>query len=128
VGDRCTNKKFQKSQFAPVEVFKTEKKGLGLRAAANIPYGEFILEYVGEVLDHEEFDVRADDYSNDKNRHYYFMSLRADAIIDATIKGKSTFYRTPMNKMFVLQEIYHVLLITRVIQMRKLKNGLLTES
>jgi hypothetical protein len=37
VGDRCTNKKFQKSQFAPVEVFKTEKKGLGLRAAANIP-------------------------------------------------------------------------------------------
>jgi hypothetical protein len=90
--------------------------------------GEFILEYVGEVLDHEEFDVRADDYSNDKNRHYYFMSLRADAIIDATIKGKSTFYRTPMNKMFVLQEIYHVLLITRVIQTRKLKNGLLTES
>ncbi|KAH0814371.1 hypothetical protein GEV33_008420 [Tenebrio molitor] len=50
-------------------------------------FGEFILEYVGEVLDHEEFDVRADDYSNDKNRHYYFMSLRADAIIDATIKG-----------------------------------------
>ncbi|RZC36943.1 histone-lysine N-methyltransferase SETD2 [Asbolus verrucosus] len=87
VGDRCTNKKFQKSQFAPVEVFKTEKKGLGLRAAANIPYGEFILEYVGEVLDHEEFDIRADDYSNDKNKHYYFMSLRADAIIDATMKG-----------------------------------------
>ncbi|KAI4464179.1 histone-lysine n-methyltransferase setd2 [Holotrichia oblita] len=56
VGDRCTNKRFQKGQFAPCEVFRTEKKGLGIRAAANIPYGEFILEYVGEVLDPEEFE------------------------------------------------------------------------
>lgn len=37
VGDRCTNKRFQKNFFAPVEVFNTDKKGLGLRAAANIP-------------------------------------------------------------------------------------------
>ncbi|XP_060519038.1 variant-silencing SET domain-containing protein [Cylas formicarius] len=87
VGQRCTNKRFQKGQFAPVEVFKTEKKGLGLRAAANIPYGEFILEYVGEVLDPDEFDKRAEVYSEDKNIHHYFMSLRADAIIDATVKG-----------------------------------------
>ncbi|KAJ8960974.1 hypothetical protein NQ318_020278 [Aromia moschata] len=87
VGDRCTNKRFQRGQFAPVEVFNTEKKGLGLRAAANIPYGEFILEYVGEVLNCEEFDKRAEVYSQDKNIHYYFMSLRADAIIDATVKG-----------------------------------------
>lgn len=42
VGDRCTNKRFQKGQFAPVEVFNTEKKGLGLRAAANIPL--YVLE------------------------------------------------------------------------------------
>ncbi|KAL1490468.1 hypothetical protein ABEB36_013156 [Hypothenemus hampei] len=87
VGYRCTNKRFQKGNFAPVEVFKTEKKGLGLRAAANIPYGEFILEYVGEVLDPDEFDKRTENYSKDKNTHFYFMSLRADAIIDATIKG-----------------------------------------
>lgn len=87
VGDRCTNKRFQKGQFAPVEVFKTEKKGLGLRAAANIPYGEFILEYIGEVLDPHEFDKRAEVYSKDKNIHFYFMSLRSDAIIDATMRG-----------------------------------------
>lgn len=37
VGERCTNKRFQKGQFAPCEVFRTDKKGLGLRAAANIP-------------------------------------------------------------------------------------------
>lgn len=87
VSERCTNKRFQKGQFAPCEAFNTVKKGLGIRAAANIPYGEFILEYVGEVLDPDKFDKRAADYSQDKNRHYYFMALRADAIIDATQKG-----------------------------------------
>lgn len=45
------------------------------------------MEYVGEVLDPEEFERRAEDYSKDKNIHYYFMSLRADAVIDATQKG-----------------------------------------
>lgn len=87
IGTRCTNRRFQRGLFAPVEVFKTEKKGLGLRAAANIAYGEFILEYVGEVLNPDEFDKRAEVYSKDKNIHFYFMSLRTDAIIDATVKG-----------------------------------------
>lgn len=50
--------------------------------------GEFILEYVGEVLNSDEFDKRAEVYSEDKNIHYYFMALRADAIIDATMKGE----------------------------------------
>lgn len=49
--------------------------------------GEFILEYVGEVLNPDEFEKRANVYSEDKNQHYYFMSLRADAVIDATQKG-----------------------------------------
>lgn len=53
--------------------------------------GEFILEYVGEVLDPEEFEKRAAEYSKDKNQHYYFMSLRADAVIDATRKGTRFF-------------------------------------
>lgn len=51
--------------------------------------GEFILEYVGEVLDPDEFENRASVYSKDKNQHYYFMSLRADAVIDATQKGNT---------------------------------------
>ncbi|GLV38878.1 SET domain containing 2 [Carabus blaptoides fortunei] len=87
VNDRCTNKRFQKLKYSPCEVFRTEKKGFGIRATADISYGEFILEYVGEVLDPDEFEKRAKNYSQDKNRHYYFMALRADAVIDATQKG-----------------------------------------
>lgn len=52
--------------------------------------GTFILEYVGEVLDPKEFRRRAKEYAKDKNLHYYFMALKSDAIIDATIKGNNS--------------------------------------
>ncbi|XP_011185204.2 probable histone-lysine N-methyltransferase CG1716 [Zeugodacus cucurbitae] len=87
VKDRCTNKRFQKLLCSPCRVFRTEKKGFGIMADIEILPGEFIMEYVGEVIDGDEFEQRRTAYSLDKNRHYYFMALRSDAIIDATIKG-----------------------------------------
>ncbi|XP_011151428.1 histone-lysine N-methyltransferase SETD2 [Harpegnathos saltator] len=87
VGDRCTNKRFQNCEYAKCEVFRTEKKGFGLRAIVDIMAGEFIMEYVGEVVDPKDFRRRAKEYSKDKNRHYYFMALKSDQIIDATMKG-----------------------------------------
>ncbi|XP_012537071.1 LOW QUALITY PROTEIN: probable histone-lysine N-methyltransferase CG1716 [Monomorium pharaonis] len=87
VGDRCTNRRFQNCDYAKCEVFRTEKKGFGLRAVADIMAGEFIMEYVGEVVDPKDFRRRAKEYSKDKNRHYYFMALKSDQIIDATMKG-----------------------------------------
>uniref|UniRef100_A0A1I8N425 [histone H3]-lysine(36) N-trimethyltransferase n=1 Tax=Musca domestica TaxID=7370 RepID=A0A1I8N425_MUSDO len=87
VKDRCTNKRFQKYLCSPCRVFRTEKKGFGIMADIEILPGEFIMEYVGEVIDTEEFERRRILYSQEKNRHYYFMALRSDAIIDATIKG-----------------------------------------
>ncbi|XP_018317830.1 uncharacterized protein Set2 isoform X5 [Mycetomoellerius zeteki] len=87
VSDRCTNKRFQNCQYAKCEVFRTEKKGFGLRAVVDIMTGEFIMEYVGEVVDPKDFRRRAKEYSKDKNRHYYFMALKSDQIIDATMKG-----------------------------------------
>ncbi|XP_012233977.2 histone-lysine N-methyltransferase Set2 isoform X2 [Linepithema humile] len=87
VGGRCTNKRFQNCEYAKCEVFRTEKKGFGLRAVVDILPGEFIMEYVGEVVDPKDFRRRAKEYSKDKNRHYYFMALKSDQIIDATMKG-----------------------------------------
>lgn len=45
------------------------------------------MEYVGEVVDPKDFRRRAKEYSKDKNKHYYFMALKSDQIIDATMKG-----------------------------------------
>lgn len=48
--------------------------------------GEFIIEYVGEVLDQGEFQRRAMSYDK-SHKHFYFMALNADEIVDATNKG-----------------------------------------
>jgi len=91
-GQRCTNKRFQQHQCWPCRVFRTEKKGCGITAELQIPPGEFIMEYVGEVIDSEEFERRQHLYSKDRKRHYYFMALRGEAIIDATSKGNISRY------------------------------------
>ena len=44
--------------------------------------GDFIMEYVGEVFDSREFRRRRKEYANSSSAHFYFMSLRADTIID----------------------------------------------
>lgn len=49
--------------------------------------GQFIREYVGEILGHKEFKHRVKQYARDQHRHYYFMALNSDEIIDATQKG-----------------------------------------
>ncbi|KAH8387153.1 hypothetical protein KR093_005040 [Drosophila rubida] len=91
-GQRCTNKRFQLHQCWPCRVFRTEKKGCGITAEISIAPGVFIMEYVGEVIDSEEFERRQHLYSLDRNRHYYFMALRGEAIIDATAKGNISRY------------------------------------
>ena len=45
------------------------------------------MEYVGEVLDYDDFTERAEEYSDKGQHHFYFMSLNADEILDATSKG-----------------------------------------
>lgn len=87
VGERCTNHRFQKHENSACNIFKTEKKGYGLIATSFIPAGQFIMEYVGEVLNSKQFEKRANDYSKQMNAHYYFMALSSDCVIDATKKG-----------------------------------------
>uniref|UniRef100_A0A8C6MDU2 [histone H3]-lysine(36) N-trimethyltransferase n=1 Tax=Nothobranchius furzeri TaxID=105023 RepID=A0A8C6MDU2_NOTFU len=83
----CSNRRFQMKQHADFEVILTEDKGWGLRAAKDLPPNTFVLEYCGEVLDHKEFKTRVKEYARNKNIHYYFMALKNNEIIDATLKG-----------------------------------------
>uniref|UniRef100_A0A667ZXC8 [histone H3]-lysine(36) N-trimethyltransferase n=1 Tax=Myripristis murdjan TaxID=586833 RepID=A0A667ZXC8_9TELE len=86
-GVYCSNRRFQMKQHADFEVILTEDKGWGLRAAKDLSPNTFVLEYCGEVLDHKEFKTRVKEYARNKNIHYYFMSLKNNEIIDATLKG-----------------------------------------
>uniref|UniRef100_A0A4W4FU93 [histone H3]-lysine(36) N-trimethyltransferase n=1 Tax=Electrophorus electricus TaxID=8005 RepID=A0A4W4FU93_ELEEL len=86
-GVYCSNRRFQMKQHADFEVILTESKGWGLRAAKDLLPNTFVLEYCGEVLDHKEFKSRVKEYARSKNIHYYFMALKNNEIIDATLKG-----------------------------------------
>ncbi|RUS84583.1 hypothetical protein EGW08_007678, partial [Elysia chlorotica] len=87
-GEHCTNRRFQRKQYSNTLPFKAGDKGWGLRAMEDMEEsGTFIMEYVGELLDYEEFVRRTRQYSKEGTRHHYFMALNADEVIDATLKG-----------------------------------------
>ncbi|KAF7732147.1 histone methyltransferase set2 [Apophysomyces ossiformis] len=86
-GRYCRNRRFQLCQYARVDVINADKKGYGLRALTDLPKNAFIMEYIGEVIPNNEFIRRTRKYENEGLKHYYFMTLKTDEIIDATKKG-----------------------------------------
>ncbi|KAF2736824.1 hypothetical protein EJ04DRAFT_562095 [Polyplosphaeria fusca] len=86
-GSACQNQRFLQKQYANVTVIKTEKKGYGLRANTNLKPGDFIFEYIGEVIDERAFRKRMIQYDEDGIKHFYFMSLTKGEFVDATKKG-----------------------------------------
>ncbi|KAI6009958.1 hypothetical protein EDC04DRAFT_837620 [Pisolithus marmoratus] len=83
----CQNQRFQRKEYARMDIVLTEKKGYGLRAAADIQKDTFIYEYVGEVVSHPSFKKRMREYAEEGIRHFYFMMLQKDEYIDATKRG-----------------------------------------
>ncbi|KAJ8320909.1 hypothetical protein KUTeg_002496 [Tegillarca granosa] len=90
-GEDCLNRmlyiEWYVRQYSDVEPFQTDWKGFGLRANKALKAGQFIMEYVGEVLDYRQFKSRSKQYAKSGNIHHYFMALNADEVIDATLKG-----------------------------------------
>ncbi|EME29453.1 chondroitin-glucuronate 5-epimerase [Galdieria sulphuraria] len=84
-GSKCQNQRFQKCEYARVKLFQAGERGWGLKAAEFLPKGTFIIEYQGEVIDTEEYERRKRRYAGE--RHFYFMSLDSDHMIDASRKS-----------------------------------------
>ncbi|KAF5683612.1 histone-lysine n-methyltransferase H3 lysine-36 specific [Fusarium circinatum] len=83
----CQNQRFQRKQYANVSVIKTEKKGFGLRADADLQANDFVFEYIGEVINEPTFRRRMIQYDEEGIKHFYFMSLNKSEFVDATKKG-----------------------------------------
>jgi len=86
-GSDCQNQRFQRKQYANVAVFKTEKKGFGLRADSDLRANDFIFEYIGEVIGERRFRSRMQQYDHEGIKHFYFMSLTKGEFVDATKRG-----------------------------------------
>lgn len=83
----CQNQRFQRRQYAPIHVVKTEHKGLGLRAAAPLKKDDFVYEYVGDVVNETVLRKRMREYAEEGIEHFYFMMLQREQYIDATKRG-----------------------------------------
>jgi hypothetical protein len=86
-GRKCQNQRFLRKQYADVTVIKTDKKGFGLRANKDMHPGDFVFEYIGEVIDERTFRRRMIQYDQEGIKHFYFMSLTKGEFVDATKKG-----------------------------------------
>ncbi|KAF6750904.1 histone-lysine N-methyltransferase [Ephemerocybe angulata] len=86
-GPYCQNQRFQRRQYAKIDIVLTEMKGFGLRAEERILKDTFIYEYVGDVVSPPSFKKRMRDYALEGIQHFYFMMLQKDEFIDATKSG-----------------------------------------
>ncbi|XP_021036657.1 histone-lysine N-methyltransferase, H3 lysine-36 and H4 lysine-20 specific isoform X2 [Mus caroli] len=86
-GVRCQNQCFSKRQYPDVEIFRTLQRGWGLRTKTDIKKGEFVNEYVGELIDEEECRARIRYAQEHDITNFYMLTLDKDRIIDAGPKG-----------------------------------------
>ncbi|OII76583.1 SET domain-containing protein [Cryptosporidium andersoni] len=82
----CGNCRFTLRQYKLVTLFDTKSKGIGLRTAEDIKLGEFVIEYVGEIINLKQLEERKE-MTSKLTKHIYVFSLGNETYIDATYKG-----------------------------------------
>ncbi|XP_068436873.1 histone-lysine N-methyltransferase NSD2 isoform X2 [Clinocottus analis] len=86
-GERCCNQDFTKRLYPETKIIKTPGKGWGLISLRDIKKGEFVNEYIGELIDEEECRARIK-YAHENNiTDFYMLTIDKDRIIDAGPKG-----------------------------------------
>ncbi|KAK0564992.1 histone methyltransferase set2 [Tilletia horrida] len=83
----CQNQRFQKREYANIEIVLTPNKGYGVRTPVDLERDTFIYEYIGEVINQSSFLKRMQQYKDEGIRHFYFMMLQREEYLDATKKG-----------------------------------------
>ncbi|GBG86447.1 hypothetical protein CBR_g41442 [Chara braunii] len=86
-GEKCTNLPFHKLKGRKIRPVKTERCGWGVEAAENIRAGDFIIEYVGEVIDDEICEKRLWAMKARGETNFYLCEISKDMVVDATFKG-----------------------------------------
>eukprot|EP00940_MAST-03C_sp_MAST-3C-sp2_P001540 g1540.t1 len=87
----CANTRFSKKIWKKVLPFDTgdECRGWGLKIRDTARAGDFIIEYVGELIDQQMLTHRMWGYHREKQKNgqkmnFYMLSVNADCVIDAT--------------------------------------------
>ncbi|KAK3006144.1 hypothetical protein RJ639_016222 [Escallonia herrerae] len=83
--EMCTNRPFRREK--KIRVVKTELCGWGVEAAESINKGDFVIEYIGEVINDALCEQRLWDMKHRGLQNFYMCEIRKDFTIDATFKG-----------------------------------------
>nr|GEW32468.1 histone-lysine N-methyltransferase ASHH3-like isoform X1 [Tanacetum cinerariifolium] len=88
----CLNKPFHQRPVKKMNVVQTEKCGSGVVAEEDIMRGEFVIEYVGEVIDDKTCEERLWRMKRQGETNFYLCEINRDMVIDATYKGNKSRY------------------------------------
>ncbi|KAM4038359.1 histone-lysine N-methyltransferase NSD2-like [Anomaloglossus baeobatrachus] len=86
-GESCQNQAFSQREYPEEEIFRTLSRGWGLRCKSDIKKGEFVNEYVGELIDEEECRARIRYAQEHDITNFYMLTLDKDRVTDAGPKG-----------------------------------------
>ncbi|CAN8280122.1 unnamed protein product [Cochlearia groenlandica] len=103
----CTNKPFQKRHIKKMKLVQTEECGYGIVAHEDIKPGEFIVEFVGEVIDEKICKERLLKLNRGcrVETNFYLCQITWNMVIDATYKGnKSRFFNHSCNSNTEMQK------------------------
>ncbi|TYZ68736.1 hypothetical protein PybrP1_009320 [[Pythium] brassicae (nom. inval.)] len=84
-GVRCANQRIQRGVMPAVSIEDCGAKGLGLFLRQEVRAGDFVGEYMGEIVTETEYHMRRLRYHHEKHR--YMMVLSGGEVIDATRMG-----------------------------------------
>ncbi|CAI0427655.1 unnamed protein product [Linum tenue] len=86
--ENCTNRPFRKDK--KIRIVKTELCGWGVVAAEPINKGEFVIEYIGEVISDALCEQRLWDMKYRGVQNFYMCEIHKNFTIDATYKGNTS--------------------------------------
>ena len=82
---RCCNRVSGIGSSETLVVFETKRKGFGLKTTVDITKGQFIIEYVGEVIPAHVYMKRFQ--AKKSTDPVYYMQLNNEQFLDAELKG-----------------------------------------
>lgn len=88
--EKCQNQHFRKGLLFTTEIKRTPSKGLGLFTCDPIPKHDFIIEYLGEVIDNKEFTRRFRKDQEAGQPDFYFLNMGHNHFIDSRRYGNES--------------------------------------
>ncbi len=71
----CPNRVVERGRTVPLQIFRTEDRGWGVRCPVNIKKGQFVDRYLGEVITSSEADRRRAESSISQRKDVYLFAL-----------------------------------------------------